>query len=182
MEVLKTEFPGLCLIKPKIFNDERGFFYESYHFDKFKLQGIDIVFKQDNHSRSERGTIRGLHFQKGSAAQTKLVRCVVGEIYDVVVDLRRNSPTFGRWAGYKLSAENKQQLLVPQGFAHGFSVLSEHAEFLYKCDNYYSPQDERGIIWNDAGLAIDWLVKDPIISAKDNKLPLFKELPADDLY
>ncbi|MDR1453513.1 MAG: dTDP-4-dehydrorhamnose 3,5-epimerase, partial [Candidatus Margulisbacteria bacterium] len=148
MQIIKTEFPGLLIIEPKVFPDARGFFYESYNQKTFAAAGLDVVFAQDNHSRSVRGTLRGLHFQKGGLAQTKLVRCTLGEVYDVAVDLRRGSPTFKRWLGLTLSAENKKQFYIPRGFAHGFAVLSDLAEFQYKCDAYYAPQAEAGILWN----------------------------------
>ena len=182
MKVIKTKLKDVFIIEPKVFTDERGFFYESYTQQKLAAQGIDTVFVQDNHSRSVKNVLRGLHYQKGEAAQTKLVRCVVGEIFDVAVDLRKKSPTFGQWFGCVLSAENKKQLYIPKGFAHGFAVLSETAEFLYKCDSYYNPQAERGIIWNDTQLNIAWGIENPIISAKDTKLPLFKSIPAEDLF
>jgi dTDP-4-dehydrorhamnose 3,5-epimerase len=182
MEVVKTELSGVFVINPKVFKDDRGFFFESYQYEKLRKEGVDIVFRQDNQSFSKEGTIRGLHYQKGSAAQTKLVRCLQGEIYDVIVDLRRASPTFGRWLGVVLSAENKKQLFIPQGFAHGFSVLSAQAEVFYKCDNYYSPQDEAGIRWNDPTLAIAWQVSMPCVSPKDNKLPYLKDVKPQDLF
>ncbi|MDR2429255.1 MAG: dTDP-4-dehydrorhamnose 3,5-epimerase, partial [Candidatus Margulisbacteria bacterium] len=149
MKVIQTEFPGLLIIEPQVFPDERGFFYESYSQKTFAAVGLDAVFVQDNHSQSGRGTLRGLHFQKGALAQTKLVRCTLGEVYDVAVDLRRGSPTFKQWFGVTLSAANKKQFYIPRGFAHGFAVLSDSAEFQYKCDAYYAPQAEAGILWND---------------------------------
>jgi dTDP-4-dehydrorhamnose 3,5-epimerase len=182
MKSIETTLKGVFIIEPKVFNDERGFFYESYSAQKLATVGINTIFVQDNHSKSVKGVLRGLHYQKGAAAQTKLVRCVQGEIYDVAVDLRKNSPTFGQWFGCILSAENKKQLYIPKGFAHGFAVLSETAEFLYKCDSYYNPQSERGIIWNDPQLNISWDVSNPIISAKDNKLPLLAAISAEDLF
>lgn len=182
MEVVSTELSDVFIINPRVFNDDRGFFFESYQYEKLCQQGIDIVFRQDNQSYSKKGTVRGLHYQKGDFAQAKLVRCVQGEIYDVIVDLRKDSPTFGKWAGFILSAENKKQLLIPQGFAHGFSVLSAQAEVLYKCDNYYAPQAEAGIFWDDPTLAIDWQVSLPLVSPKDAKLPLFKAIPPQDLF
>lgn len=182
MKVTETKLKGVFIIEPKVFADERGFFYESYTQRKFIEAGIKTIFVQDNHSRSVKGVLRGLHYQKGNAAQTKLVRCVQGEIFDVAVDLRKTSPTFGQWFGCILSAENKKQLYIPQGFAHGFAVLSDTAEFLYKCDNYYDPQAERGIIWNDPQLGIAWGISNPIISSKDNKLALLKNISAEDLF
>lgn len=182
MELVKTELSGVFVINPKVFKDDRGFFFESYQYEKLCKEGIDIVFRQDNQSFSKKGTIRGLHYQKGLAAQTKLVRCLQGEIYDVIVDLRRASPTFGRWLGVVLSAENKKQLFIPQGFAHGFSVLSAQAEVFYKCDNYYSPQNEAGIRWDDPSLAVVWQVSTPCVSPKDNKLPYLKDVKPQDLF
>jgi dTDP-4-dehydrorhamnose 3,5-epimerase len=177
MKATETKLQGVYLIEPQVFPDERGFFFESYNAQKLAAQGILTVFLQDNHSRSVRGTLRGLHFQKGAAAQTKLVRCTLGEVYDVVVDVRHNSATFGRWEGFILSAENKKQIYVPQGFAHGFIVRSEIAEVMYKCDNYYSPQNESGIIWNDPDLNIDWGIGNPIISPKDSGWPSLQDIP-----
>lgn len=177
MKVIQTEFPGLLIIEPQVFPDERGFFYESYSQKTFAAAGLDAVFVQDNHSQSGRGTLRGLHFQKGALAQTKLVRCTLGEVYDVAVDLRRGSPTFKQWFGVTLSAANKKQFYIPRGFAHGFAVLSDSAEFQYKCDAYYAPQAEAGILWNDPDLNIDWPVAQPIISAKDRQNPRLRDLP-----
>jgi dTDP-4-dehydrorhamnose 3,5-epimerase len=177
MKVIKTEFPGLLIIEPQVFSDKRGFFYESHNQKSFAAAGLDAVFVQDNHSQSGRGTLRGLHFQKGALAQTKLVRCTLGEVYDVAVDLRRGSPTFKRWFGVTLSAANKKQFYIPRGFAHGFAVLSDSAEFQYKCDAYYAPQAEAGILWNDPDLKIDWPVTQPVISAKDRQNPRLKDLP-----
>jgi dTDP-4-dehydrorhamnose 3,5-epimerase len=182
MKVTETKLKGVYVLEPKVFADERGFFYESYTQQKLAAAGINTVFVQDNHSRSVRSVLRGLHFQKGDAAQTKLVRCVVGEIFDVAVDLRKSSPTFGQWYGCVLSAENKKQLYIPKGFAHGFAVLSDTAEFLYKCDAYYDPQAERGIIWNDRQLNITWGIDEPIVSAKDAKLPLLQDIHSADLF
>lgn len=182
MKIINTPLKDLLVIEPVVFNDNRGFFFESYHHQKLEKAGISIAFFQDNQSRSCYGVVRGLHYQKGSMAQTKLVRCLQGSILDVAVDLRQSSATFGQYYTLELSAENKKQLLVPQGFAHGFSVLSETAEVLYKCDNYYSPADERGIIWNDPQLAIDWQITKPEISAKDQLLPLLKDVAPQDLF
>jgi dTDP-4-dehydrorhamnose 3,5-epimerase len=176
MKVIPTTLPGAYIIEAQVFTDERGFFFESYHAEKLASQGINTVFRQDNHSRSVKGTLRGLHFQRGPAAQTKLVRCTLGEIYDVIVDVRPNSSTYGAWEGFTLTAENKKQVYVPQGFAHGFLVRSEIAEVQYKCDNFYSPKDEQGIIWNDPDLNISWGFQDPIVSAKDKILPKFSQI------
>jgi dTDP-4-dehydrorhamnose 3,5-epimerase len=177
MNVIETYFPGFKIVEPKVFEDGRGYFYESYNAAKYREAGIDIEFIQDNQSKSSYGVTRGLHYQLNPKAQTKLIRALQGTIWDVVVDLRKNSPTFGRWLGFELSEENKRQLLIPKGFAHGFSVLSEVAVVLYKCDEYYSPADERGIIYNDPFLSIDWKIDTSrmILSAKDMKHPIFEE-------
>jgi dTDP-4-dehydrorhamnose 3,5-epimerase len=165
----QTDLPGLVRIEPRVFGDERGFFMESWQAKKFADAGIDAVFVQDNHSKSVQGALRGLHYQINHA-QGKLVRVVAGEVFDVAVDLRRSSPAFGRWAGFRLSAENKRMLWVPPGFAHGFYVLSPSAEFLYKCTDYWSPDDERTIVWNDPAVGVNWPLIDgrpPLLSAKD---------------
>jgi len=177
MQTIETGLPGLILIKPKVFEDNRGYFFESFNKKRYSHQGLEHQFVQDNESLSTYGIIRGLHYQLAPYAQTKLMRVIYGKIYDVAVDLRENSPTFGQWYGKELSSENKEQLLIPRGFAHGFSVLSEKTIVFYKCDNYYQPDSERGISYKDPSLAIDWKV-DPdqaIVSAKDKVLPDFKE-------
>lgn len=169
MEFTPLEIRDVILITPKVFEDERGFFLESFREDRFAAAGITAKFVQDNHSASARGVLRGLHYQI-QQAQGKLVRCVAGEIYDAVVDLRRSSPTFGRWVAVTLSARNKQMLWVPPGFAHGVYVLSERAELLYKTSDYYAPQHERSLLWNDPALAISWPLVDgaaPTLSKKD---------------
>lgn len=168
MKVISTEIPEVLLIEPKVFGDDRGFFLESFNQKAFcEKTGVSIQFVQDNHSRSLRNVLRGLHYQI-QQAQGKLVRVVLGEIFDVVVDLRKSSPTFGQWIGTSLSAVNKLQLWVPPGFAHGFVVTSEVAEVLYKTTDYYAPQHERCLLWNDPDLAIAWQFEgDPILSAKD---------------
>ena len=168
MRVIATELPDVQIIEPRVFGDDRGFFYESFNAQQFaELTGISCAFVQDNHSRSARGVLRGLHYQV-QQAQGKLVRVCTGEVFDVAVDIRRSSPTFGCWTGTLLSAENKRQLWIPAGFAHGFVVLSEFAEFLYKTTDYYAPQHERCIRWDDPQLAIDWpLTTAPILSGKD---------------
>lgn len=175
MKLVQTDFQGLYIIEPKVFEDERGYFYESYNKIKFQEQGIEITFVQDNQSKSSFGVTRGLHYQLNPRPQTKLVRVLHGAIWDVAVDIRKNSPTFGKWFGIELSAENKKQLFIPHGFAHGFSVLSQEAVVFYKCDDFYSPQDERGISYNDPFLNIDWKVpvEKMILSAKDLKHPEF---------
>jgi dTDP-4-dehydrorhamnose 3,5-epimerase len=177
MNVFPTEIPDVLLIEPQVFEDSRGFFLESYNERAFADKaGIDVRFVQDNHSRSGCGVLRGLHYQI-QQPQGKLVRVLAGMVYDVAVDIRRNSPCFGQWVGCLLSAENKRQLWIPPGFAHGFQVLSETAEVFYKTTDYYAPQHERCIAWNDPQLAIDWRLSDqsPILSAKDQQGKLFKD-------
>ncbi len=169
MIVTATAIPDVLLIEPKVFGDERGFFFESFNACAFaQATGLDLAFVQDNHSKSAKNVLRGLHYQLPPKAQGKLVRVVHGEVFDVAVDLRRSSKTFGQWVGQILSAQNKQQLWIPPGFAHGFLTLSETAEFLYKTTDYYSPEHERCLLWNDPALAIDWpLDGEPILAAKD---------------
>lgn len=169
MKVINTSIPDLKIIEPKVFGDDRGFFFESYNQNNLKsLAGISEDFVQDNHSRSSKGVLRGLHYQLKNP-QGKLVRVVTGEVYDVVVDLRKSSETFGQWVGVHLSEQNKRMLFVPAGFAHGFLVLSESADFLYKTTSFYDPQSERCLMWNDEDLAIKWPLdgKEPILSNKD---------------
>ena len=171
MQFTSTELPDVILIQPKIFEDERGFFLESYQKESFSAAGINVDFLQDNHSASTKGVLRGLHYQIRQP-QGKLVRVVVGEVFDVVVDLRRHSSTFGKWVGMTLSAEKKNQLWVPPGFAHGIYVTSEKAEILYKATDYYAPQWERSLLWNDPALGINWPIINgelPILSVKDAK-------------
>ena len=175
---IETGVKDLFIIEPQIFEDSRGYFFESYNEADFIKAGIDKKFVQDNQSMSLRGVLRGLHFQK-EHPQAKLVRVISGEVYDVAVDLRKGSATFGKYFGVILSAENKKQFFIPEGFAHGFLVLSEKAEFAYKCSDFYQPSDEGGIIWNDKDIAIDWPIPEgvePIISEKDTKQPLFREV------
>jgi len=175
MDFAKTKIAGVYVITPKVFGDSRGFFMETYNENDFRKEGLNYTFVQDNHSKSTRGVLRGLHFQK-THPQTKLVRVIRGEVFDVAVDLRKNSPTYGKWVGETLSAENKKMLLIPRGFAHGFVVLSDEAEFVYKCDDVYHPEDEGGIIYNDPEIAIDWPIKDNLnLSEKDKKHPTLKE-------
>jgi dTDP-4-dehydrorhamnose 3,5-epimerase len=177
MDFLRTGIDGLYLITPKVFKDQRGFFLESYSEKIFKSVGIANVFVQDNHSRSESsGVLRGLHFQKPPFAQCKLIRVVRGSIFDVAVDLRKNSPTFGKWLGFELTSDNFNMLFVPQGFAHGFCTLVPGTEVQYKVDNFYSPEHDSGIRWNDPDLNIPWPVQEPVLSPKDAVLPFFKEL------
>ena len=170
MKFTPTAIPDVVLIEPQVFEDERGFFMETWQRRKFAEAGIDVDFVQDNHSRSVKGTLRGLHYQLPPHAQGKLVRLTVGEVFDVAVDIRRGSPTFGRWVGEYLSAENKRMLWIPPGFAHGFYVTSDVAEFQYRCTDYYEPECERCIRWDDASLGIEWpLFGEPLISDKDRK-------------
>ncbi|EPF0144321.1 dTDP-4-dehydrorhamnose 3,5-epimerase [Enterobacter hormaechei] len=173
MNVIKTDIPDVLIFEPKVFGDDRGFFFESFSQKVFEeAVGRKVEFVQDNHSKSCKGVLRGLHYQLEPYAQGKLVRCVAGEVFDVAVDIRKSSPTFGKWVGVNLSAENKRQLWIPEGFAHGFYVLSESAEFVYKTTNFYVPNVESGIIWDDKSLAIKWpLDGSPIISEKDKNLP-----------
>ncbi len=174
-EFKRLEIPDVILIKPKVFEDERGFFMETYKKSDFEKAGIKEEFVQDNHSKSKYGVLRGLHFQREPYAQAKIVRCIRGVIYDVAVDLRRDSPTFGKWVGVILSEHNRYQLYIPRGFAHGFVVLSDVAEVVYKVDNIYAPDYETGIIWDDSDIGIGWPVDDPIVSEKDRKLPTLRE-------
>lgn len=172
-----TSLPEVIRIEPRVFRDARGFFLESYHEQKFAAGGVGARFVQDNHSRSTRGTLRGLHMQV-AFAQGKLVRCVAGEVFDVAVDARPGSKTFGRWVGETLSAENFVQLWVPPGFLHGFCVTSETAEIQYKCTELYHPEDELGVAWNDPDLAIRWPITAPLLSAKDAALPRLRDVEA----
>jgi dTDP-4-dehydrorhamnose 3,5-epimerase len=176
MPFIKTSFPGLIVFEPKIFEDSRGYFFESYNQNIFLQEGIEIKFVQDNQARSSFGVVRGLHFQRNPHAQTKLIRVLSGQIIDAVVDIRKNSPTYGKAYTILLSAENKKQLLVPKGFAHGYSVISETAEVFYKCDEFYHKESEGGISWNDPSLHIDWQIPADkiIISEKDQEYPLLE--------
>jgi dTDP-4-dehydrorhamnose 3,5-epimerase len=185
MRFIKTSLQGVLVIEPDVYRDERGFFFESYHLKKYQAGGILPPFVQDNHSRSSRGVLRGLHAQL-SHPQGKLVRVLLGEIFDVVVDIQRGSPTYKKWFALNLSAENCKQCYVPPGYAHGFYTLSEVAEMEYKCTDFYDPADELHLLWNDPDLAIEWPVKNPILSAKDRaalrlsqieaQLPVFQPL------
>lgn len=176
MPIIETALPGLKIIEPRVFEDERGYFYEAYNQRVFEEIGIHANFVQDNQARSTYGVLRGLHYQIGEYAQAKLVRVIDGEVLDVVVDIRKDSPTYGRWLSIRLSAENKRQVFVPRGFAHGYAVLSPTAEFFYKCDNFYSKEHEGGIRYDDPRIGIDWqLPPDKIIlSEKDKMLPGFE--------
>jgi dTDP-4-dehydrorhamnose 3,5-epimerase len=177
MPFLKTDIPGLLIFEPKIFEDSRGYFFESFNKKLIQQEGLEIDFVQDNQSSSQYGVIRGLHFQLNPKAQSKMIRVLSGRILDVVVDIRKGSPTYGKYFSLELSAENKKQLFIPKGFAHGFSVLSEQAEVFYKCDEYYDKNSEAGIIFNDTNLNIDWQVPigKEIISGKDMLLPSFSD-------
>jgi dTDP-4-dehydrorhamnose 3,5-epimerase len=175
MQIVKTELPGVLVIEPKAFGDQRGFFLESYHLDRYMAAGISLPFVQDNLSRSSRGVVRGLHLQNPNA-QGKLVTVIRGEVLDVAVDVRLGSPTFGRHVAVELSDQNHRQLWIPRGFAHGFAVLSETADFFYKCDAPYSPETEITIRWDDPQLAIDWRTSSPQLSARDQKAPLLAEI------
>ncbi len=163
----RLEIPEVILITPKVFTDERGFFMEIYQKEEFAKIGITGEFVQQNHSKSVKGVLRGLHYQKEPYAQAKLVRCIKGEIFDVAVDIRKNSPTFGRYVSMALSEENKNMLYIPRGFAHGFEVISDEAEVIYSVDNIYSKESESGIIWNDYNIGIKWIIKTPVLSEKD---------------
>ena len=177
MNVIKTPLEGLLILEPRIFNDDRGYFFESFNANTFKAAtGQDIIFVQDNQARSVKNVLRGLHYQNEPSPQTKLIRALEGDIWDVVVDLRPGSKTFGQWYGVELSAENKLQFLIPRGFAHGYSVLTETAEVFYKCDNIYNKSAEGGIRYNDPALNIDWKINldDAIVSEKDLVQPLLK--------
>lgn len=172
----KTEIEGVYIIEPEIFRDHRGYFMETYNYKEFKENGIDAVFVQDNQSSSKKGVLRGLHYQK-KYPQGKLVRVIKGEVFDVAVDLRKESETYGKWVGVVLSEKNKKQLYIPRGFAHGFLVLSDTAEFVYKCDEFYHPEDEAGLLWNDETIGIEWpRVGEIILSAKDKANPRFEDI------
>jgi len=176
MKTIPTEIPDVIIIEPQVFNDERGFFVETWNRNRFKEIGINEDFVQDNHSKSPRGTLRGLHYQI-SQPQGKLVRVIAGEVFDIAVDIRKSSPTFKKWVGVTLSAENKKMLWIPPGFAHGFYVTSETAEFTYKCTDFYAPEYERSIRWDDHDINISWPITDneqPLLSAKDMNASTFK--------
>ena len=176
MKLVNTELPEIYIIEPTIFSDERGWFYESWSERKFLDKNLHYNFLQDNHSySSSKGVLRGIHFQSGEAAQAKLVRCARGAVLDVVVDLRKDSPTYKKWISVELSAENKRQLIIPRGFGHGFVTLTDEVEFLYKADNLYNPTLDRNIIWNDRDLNISWGIDAPILSDKDSKAPTLKD-------
>lgn len=182
MEVIKTEIDGLLLIKPKVFIDDRGYFFESYNEEVYQNAGINLCFVQDNISKSKKNTVRGLHYQVGENAQGKLCKVIYGKVLDVAVDIRFGSPTFGKYFSSELSEENHAQLWIPPGFAHGFSVLSDEAIFSYKCTKLYSKIDERAILFNDSDLNIDWKVQNPIVSEKDLIASQFKSIKNDFTY
>lgn len=177
MKITKTKLDGVVIVEPDVFGDNRGFFMESWNKKKMEEVGLYYDFVQDNHSKSTvKGTLRGIHFQKGDKAQAKLVRCVKGAVLDVAVDLRKNSPTFKQWIGVELSEKNKKQLLIPRGFGHGFVTLTDDVEFLYKADNYYALEADAGIRWNDPDIGVDWCVENPILSEKDKNNPFLKDM------
>jgi len=179
--LIDTELPGVRIVEPPLFTDARGFFLESFHERKFAAVGLEARFVQDNHSHSVRGTLRGLHYQL-KRGQAKLCRVVRGEVLDVAVDIRRGSPHFGRWVSVLLTAENYREVFIPPGFAHGFVVLSTTADFLYKCSDFYAPEDEYGLAWNDPDLGIDWqLADEPLLSEKDRRNPMLREVAAEHL-
>lgn len=176
MNIIETKLPGLLIIEPKVFGDKRGYFFESYNKEAFNLAGLEEEFVQDNESFSGKGVLRGLHFQNPPFEQGKLVRVASGAVIDVSVDIRKNSPAYGKWEAIEISAENKRMLWIPPGFAHGFVSLSENNLFLYKCTNVYNKESENSIIWNDPDLNIDWGVENPLISDKDKEAPGFDQL------
>jgi dTDP-4-dehydrorhamnose 3,5-epimerase len=180
MKIIETDLKGVLLVEPRVFDDSRGYFMETYQKERFREAGIKVDFVQDNLSYSWRGTLRGLHYQYPNE-QAKLVQVAQGEVFDVAVDIRQGSPTFGKWHGSILSSENKHQMFVPVGFAHGFIVLSETAVFMYKCSDYYAPESEWGVVWSDPDLGIDWTMKKPLVSSKDAALPRIKDIPDDRL-
>lgn len=180
MKIVETNLPGAIIIEPQVFGDARGFFYESYNADRFREVGIDPRFVQSNVSRSGKGVLRGLHYQWPNP-QGKLVSVLEGEVFDVAVDIRRGSPTFGQWTGVMLTADNKRHFWVPEGFAHGFCVLSEFATFTYQCTALYQREADAGIRWNDADIAVDWPVASPLLSDKDTRAPLLKDVATDRL-
>lgn len=176
MKITKTKLDGVVIIEPAVFGDKRGFFMESWSKRAFAEAGLDYDFVQDNHSASTvKGTLRGIHFQRGDKAQAKLVRCTKGAVLDVAVDLRPESSTYKQWVSVELSEDNKRQLLIPRGFGHGFLTLTDEVEFMYKADNFYAPEADGGIRWNDPELAVDWGIEEPILSDKDSKSPWFKD-------
>jgi len=180
MKVLETALPGVLILEPAVFEDRRGYFLETYHRQRYDEAGVKCQFVQDNLSYSVRGSLRGLHYQYPHG-QAKLVQVIKGEVFDVAVDIRRSSPTFGQWIGEKLSDKNRRQMFIPEGFAHGFCVLSDTAIFVYKCSDLYVPDSERGILWSDPDLGIEWPVGGPLLSEKDSKYPCLKDIPKENL-
>ncbi len=176
MEITKTAIEGLLIIQPKVFGDDRGYFFESFRLDRLRENGVDLNFVQDNESMSGKGIVRGLHFQNPPFAQGKLVRVIKGKVLDVAVDIRKNSPTYGKWHSIILSEKNKTIFWIPPGFAHGFHSLEDETLFQYKCTNYYNKESEGSVLWNDPDLNIDWGINKPSLSEKDLKVPLFKDL------
>lgn len=173
MKTIKTNVPDLLIVEPKVFRDERGYFFEAHNQKKLKEAGLDVTFVQDNESKSQRGVLRGLHFQKPPYAQGKLVRVIKGAVLDIAVDIRKGSPAFGKYHAVKITEENKKMFWIPPGFAHGFVTLEDETIFFYKCTDYYNKESEASIFWNDPNLNIDWGVEDPVISEKDQKAPYF---------
>jgi dTDP-4-dehydrorhamnose 3,5-epimerase len=180
MEVSKTSFEGVLIVEPDVFGDERGFFMETFHRQRYNQEGMGADFVQDNLSFSEKGIIRGLHYQFPNA-QAKLVHVIKGEVFDVIVDIRKGSATFGQWISEILSDENKRQIYIPSGFAHGFCVLSDTAFFAYKCSDFYAPESEGGVLWSDPDLAINWPLDNPVLSEKDGQYPCLKDIAQDRL-
>ena len=180
MNILETSLKDVLIVEPDIFTDQRGFFMETFHQEKYRELGINAAFVQDNLSYSVRGTLRGLHYQHPHD-QAKLIQVLTGRVFDVAVDIRHGSPTFGQWTGLELDSESRRQLFVPEGFAHGFCVMSERAIVTYKCTDFYAPHDEGGIIWSDPYVGIHWPITDPVLSEKDSQYPLLKDIPPDRL-
>ena len=180
VKVTPTRLSEVLVVEPDVFGDERGFFMESYHAEQYRAAGIDCTFVQDNHSFSMQGILRGLHYQY-PFPQAKLVWVVTGAVLDVAVDIRLGSPTFGQWVAELLSEQNRRRLFVPRGFAHGFCVVSPSAHFMYKCDEYYHPETDRGVNWSDPAVAVDWQITNPVLSPKDERLPLLADIPRDRL-
>ena len=180
MKITKTTIEGVVILEPQVFGDHRGFFMESWNKKRMEEAGLFYDFVQDNHSSSTvKGTLRGIHFQKGEKCQAKLVRCVRGAVLDVAVDLRNNSPTYKKWVAVELSEENNKQFLIPRGFGHGFLTLTDHVEFMYKADNYYAPEADAGIRWNDPEICVDWGIDNPILSDKDAKNPFLEDIESE---
>ena len=180
MNILETSLKDVLIIEPDIFTDQRGFFMETFHQEKYRELGMDVAFVQDNLSYSVRGTLRGLHYQHPHD-QAKLIQVLTGRVFDVAVDIRPGSPTFGQWTGLELDSESRRQIYIPEGFAHGFCVMSERAIVTYKCTDFYAPHDEGGIIWSDPYVGIHWPITDPVLSEKDSQYPLLKDIPPDRL-